>query len=91
MQYRTFRTYFPKILGSFKSLQKRKRGDKATVLDVFSKIEWNKLASENKAEHKLFDCGGCMNNPKFKETLTYFFVTKVPEVGRIKRSKWKTY
>ena len=28
-----------------------------------------------KAEHKLFDCGGCTNNPKLKETLACFFVT----------------
>ena len=75
VQYRTFRTYFPKILGSFKSLQKRRREDKATVLGVFSKSEWDKLASEKKVEHKLFDCDACMNNPKLKQTLACFFVT----------------
>ena len=43
VQYRTFRTYFPKIVGSFMSLQKRKPGDKATIQEVFSKGEWKKL------------------------------------------------
>ena len=75
VQYRTFHTFLPKILGTFKSLQKRRSVDKVTVLDVFSKKEWNKLASDKKVEHKLFDCGGCMNNPKLKETLACFFVT----------------
>ena len=41
VQYGTFRTYFPKIVGSFMSLQKRKPGDKATILEVVSKGEWN--------------------------------------------------
>ena len=30
------------------SLQKRKPGDNATILEVFSKGEWNKLTSEKK-------------------------------------------
>ena len=76
VKYRTFHKYLPKIVGSFQSLQKRRSGDKVTVLNVFSKEEWNKLASEKKADHKLFDCGGCMNNPKLKETLGRFFVTE---------------
>ena len=63
VKYRTFHEYLPKIVGSFQSLQKRRSGDKATVLNVFSKEE-------------LFDCGGCMNNPKLKETLGRFFVTE---------------
>ena len=29
-----------------------------------------------KADYKLFDCGGCMNNPKLKETLGRFFGTE---------------
>ena len=45
---KVFHTYFPKIPGSSKSVQKRRSGDKATGLDVFSKSEWNKLASEKK-------------------------------------------
>ena len=48
VKYRTFHQYLPKIVGSFQSLQKRRSGDKATVLNVFSKEEWNKLASEKK-------------------------------------------
>ena len=76
IKYRTLQDYLPKIVGSFKSLQKRRSGDKVTVLNAFSKEEWNKLASEKKADHKLFDCGGCMNNPKLKETLGCFFVTE---------------
>ena len=87
VQYRTFHTSLPKILGIFKSLQKRRSVDKATVLGVFSKEEWNKLASDKKGEHKLFDCGGCMNNPKLKEMLACFFVTamfkKLAEEKRI--------
>ena len=75
-KYRTFQDYLPKIVGSFKNLQKRRSGDKATVLKVFSKDEWNKLASEKKADHKLFDCGGCMNNPKLKEMQGRFFATE---------------
>ena len=39
VQYRTFRTYFPKVVSSFMSLQKRKPGDKATIREVFSKGE----------------------------------------------------
>ena len=76
IKYRTFQDYLPKIVGSFKSLQKRRSGDKVTVLNVFSKEEWYKLASEKKADHKLFDCGGCMNNPKLKGTQGRFFVTE---------------
>ena len=76
IKYRTLQDYLPKIVGSFKSLQKRRSGEKVTVLNAFSKEEWNKLASEKKADHKLFDCGGCMNNPKLKETLGRFFVTE---------------
>ena len=37
VQYRTFHTFSPKILGTLKSLQKRRSVDKATVMDVFSK------------------------------------------------------
>ena len=75
VQYKTFNKYFPKIVGSLKSLQKRRFRDRTTFLEVFSKGEWNKLVSEKKAEHKLFDCDGCMNNPKLKETLGCFIVT----------------
>ena len=48
VKYRTFQDYLPKIVASFKNLQKRRSGDKTTVLNVFSKDEWNKLASEKK-------------------------------------------
>ena len=92
VQYRTFRTYFPKILGSFKSLQKRRREDKATVLSVFSKSEWDKLASEKIAEHKLFDCDACMNNPKLNQTLACFFVTtRFQKLANEKGNIWKIY
>ena len=37
-EYRTLHTNLPKILSTFKSLQKRRSADKATVLDIFSKI-----------------------------------------------------
>ena len=76
VKYRTFHDYLPKIVGSFQSLQKRRSGDEATVLNVFPKEEWNKLASETKADDKLFACGGCMNNPNLKGTLGRFFVTE---------------
>ena len=95
VQYRTFHTSLPKILGIFKSLQKRRSADKATVLGVFSKEEWNKLASDKKGEHKLFDCGGCMNNPKLKEMLACFFITarfkKLAEEKRISGKPTKKF
>ena len=75
VQYRTFPTFLLKILGTIKSLQKRRSVDKATVLDVFSRRNGVNLLQIKKAEHKLFDCGGCVNNPKLKETLACFFVT----------------
>ena len=65
-------------------MQKRRSVDKAPVLDVFSKEEWNKLASDKKAEHKLFDCGGCINNPKLKETPCFFATARFKKLAEEK-------
>ena len=91
MQFTTFRTYFPKVLGSFDSLQKRRREGKATVLSVFSQSEWDKLVPEKKAEHTLFDCDGCMNNPKLNQTLACFFVTTTFQKLANEKGMWKIY
>ena len=72
----TFRKNFPKILDNFKSLQKRRSADKENVLKVFSMKKWNELPSDVKAEHKLFDCNGCLKNPQLKEALGCFFVNE---------------
>ena len=66
-----------KIVSNMRLLAKKERGkgDKQTLLDVFSKKKWIELAPEKKVEHSLFQCDGCLNNCQLKQALGLFVIT----------------
>ena len=65
------------IVENMRSLTKNKRGktDKQTLVNVFSKKEWLQLAPEQKAEHSLFKCDGCLGDSRLKHALGLFMIT----------------
>ena len=73
--FKTFRLYFPKILDNFKAIQKKRRNDKATILQIFCRENWDKFTTQQKTEHCLFNCKGCLGNVDHKKAMGLFHIT----------------
>ena len=72
----THRRNFPKIVEKIRTIGKRHKDMKTTILEEFSIKSLGRLPTTEKSKHSLLNCKGCTSKEKYQTLINAFPVNK---------------